>query len=1125
MNSFKFYRTIAFSLFAIIFSYQNVFAADYEFELNSPYWYILFNRAGYIDITDYWSSPRHPDGPHEMCTGDIAGAAWYQNISTGNQAAWLVNHFVIPTFSPTTPFIMRNFDVFNDLYNPIWDDPCQPTDYYDPSYSGYQNGDTAWSTIDDGKLQIKIHYEAVDLGEQDANGTGGSPIAFRDVNDNPVFVYSERYILLLTYVFKNLSQTSDINGLEFSQMMHGHPTGSYPIYTNGMYETANFYDSLENYAPYDSNHQTGNFKYDITLWNSGNPETEHVDWMSFSSTLEPVAVDFNTFTGQGVGMEYNIIHRDLKGYIELAQYELAGAAKWNLGTLGTSDSNNTKKITIAIMYGCGPIQHDQPIPPGCENLTLTKTDDIEDCVYPSIEGIGGIGDSEITYDVNYSIPCEINDIKVVDTLPDGTTFVDATGTWDYNAAARTITWDLGDIDPCQIGGFTLTVRVDEEANQGSTLTNTARMYRGQDVIKTATDHTNICCLNPIAYVKWNATGANNGTSWSDAYTNLQTALSAVRNGEHICAEQIWVADGNYFPTSNPSEYTATFQMIDGIDIYGHFEGWGETSIDQRNLADANNATILSGDINSDQTSDIDIIVTAANNARLDCFTVTKGRNWSSISGAVYSDNVSATIANCIIKNNDGYGLQCRTSDSNSYVSLVNCFIEDNGQQGIYCINYSPCTGTLYLDISRCTISANNSVGLYANDNTMDVNMTDSVVSGNHNSYGGIYSSAKKLTVKNCDITDNDGYGIYAGGNAQLSVKNCVVSENSSNGIYAASSSQADIANNVIFENKNGAGICIDGGTDVNIMNNLVYKNHNYGINLSGNDNSLKITNNTIADNTYHGIYKYSYYNPSINSNIIWGNTSGGLTGFNPTIPIYYNCIQGGWGYGEGNTDQNPQFRDSANNDYHLTTASIYCIDKGDPNFNSTEQDFDGQDRIMDGDRNNIARVDMGADELCPYDLVQDGFINFLDFAVFAKPWKTSQSDPNYNDLCDFYDDGATDYINYKDLYIFCEYWLWPTDWDDIGGQGAYFEDTGGQMQMMMSESSLAQTTLPAEQDVVFEAVAAQAEPQIAEVEPVVVDVNEILDWLDNLWETDEEVRDAIDANSWLEFIESIKSSE
>ncbi len=88
------------------------------------------------------------------------------------------------------------------------------------------------------------------------------------------------------------------------------------------------------------------------------------------------------------------------------------------------------------------------------------------------------------------------------------------------------------------------------------------------------------------YVKADATGANTGLSWDDAFTNLPPALALAQP----CA-QIWVAAGTYHP-SDTGNVTATLRMKADVAIYGGFAG-GESDVSQRDWVA--NPTILSGE--------------------------------------------------------------------------------------------------------------------------------------------------------------------------------------------------------------------------------------------------------------------------------------------------------------------------------------------------------------------------------------------------------------------------------------------------------------------------------------------------------------------------------------------------
>jgi hypothetical protein len=70
------------------------------------------------------------------------------------------------------------------------------------------------------------------------------------------------------------------------------------------------------------------------------------------------------------------------------------------------------------------------------------------------------------------------------------------------------------------------------------------------------------------YVDGSATGANDGSSWFDAYTDLQVALLNTNSGE------IWVAQGTYTPITcdpcNDADRLTAFAMKNNVALFGGF---------------------------------------------------------------------------------------------------------------------------------------------------------------------------------------------------------------------------------------------------------------------------------------------------------------------------------------------------------------------------------------------------------------------------------------------------------------------------------------------------------------------------------------------------------------------------
>lgn len=98
----------------------------------------------------------------------------------------------------------------------------------------------------------------------------------------------------------------------------------------------------------------------------------------------------------------------------------------------------------------------------------------------------------------------------------------------------------------------------------------------------------------LYYVDNTASGANNGTSWANAYPTLQDALAVA-----TATDIIWVAEGSYYPDEGAGQLngdrSSTFQLIEDVEIYGGFpNGVSDPGFPDR---DPDAYPTISGDLN------------------------------------------------------------------------------------------------------------------------------------------------------------------------------------------------------------------------------------------------------------------------------------------------------------------------------------------------------------------------------------------------------------------------------------------------------------------------------------------------------------------------------------------------
>ncbi len=319
----------------------------------------------------------------------------------------------------------------------------------------------------------------------------------------------------------------------------------------------------------------------------------------------------------------------------------------------------------------------------------------------------------------------------------------------------------------------------------------------------------------IHYVKWDATGSNNGTSWTDAYTDLQLALASASSGD-----EIWVAAGTYKPTSGTNR-SISFNLKNGVAVYGGFAGT-ETLLSQRDFQ--TNVTILSGDIGvvgntSDNSYHVMVGSNTGNSSVLDGFTITGGNipggGYDFGGGGIYNSSGSPTLRNLRIHENIG-GIGSGVYNYKSNPIFENVIFSNNagglGSRGGALVNDVDSSPSL----TNVTFF-NNSVDLLGaavtntyNSNPYLVNVTfagNYVYNLSSSSGGAIYNWNSNPTIINATFTGNSalaGGAIYNGSNSHTTIINSILYGNLGGEIYNASGSSS-VSYSIIQGGYSGTG--------------------------------------------------------------------------------------------------------------------------------------------------------------------------------------------------------------------------------------------------------------------------------------------------------------------------------
>jgi len=329
------------------------------------------------------------------------------------------------------------------------------------------------------------------------------------------------------------------------------------------------------------------------------------------------------------------------------------------------------------------------------------------------------------------------------------------------------------------------------------------------------------------------------------------------------------------------------------------------------------------------------------------------------------DHDSSYIYQTVVDGDSLGRVVAMTNSDTNYQYLSGLTIENgyhSSGAGICCMNSNSILSNLI--IQECTAQFDGG-GILLASTQAEISKVKILSCSADNKGGGMRTALSSAVVENMSLINcgaSYGGAIYDNNSniklSKLNVINCEAQEYG--GAFFFLLSEITLNNSILNGNLADSlgGVLYTHSSDMYIANSMLNNNSaSIGGGIYSVNSDYDIINSTLYGNDNIGIYCENQSEMNVINDILWQNNSQQIEANNSNVTVEYSDIEGGF-IGTGNINENPQFIDSINNNFHLLENSP-CINSGTPDTTGLHLppwDLDGNPRIYD------SRIDMSAYE-------------------------------------------------------------------------------------------------------------------------------------------------------------------